>query len=1028
MIYRRDFREPKAGTFVLYLWEVRKALLGIIQEWSDMIRYTAKWVKAIAALPVLAMALVFVLSGSAIAQDKPQWIWATAGEPVAPVSLFVRTVEITGKPKSVVFAGACDNRLSLFVNGQQVVEHGAWESAVRENVTKLMKDGANTFAIRGTNEGGIAAFLGQIEITAADGKVTKIVTDGTWKSTDKQTAGWQKPGFDVSGWGTAKVIGNLGDKPWGNVSLTKSKPVNAMATTEESIKLLPGFKVEMLYSVPKDKEGSWVSMCSDDKGRLIVCDQYGGLYRVTPGANAEATKVEKLELAIGEAQGLLFLNKSLYIVVNGQAAKGSGLYRATDTNGDGELDKVDLLKKFDGGGEHGPHAVRLGPDGKLYVVAGNFTKVPEGYDPASPAKNWAEDLLLPRNPDGGGHDPHIMSPAGWVGRCDLDGKQWELIATGLRNTYDIGFNADGELFNYDSDMEWDTGTPWYRPTRVNHIVSGGEYGWRNGTGKWPEYSPDSLGAVVNIGLGSPTGVEFGYGAKFPAKYQKAFFINDWTYGKIYAVHMTPTGATYTGTFETFIEGRPLPVTDIVVHTDGALYFMIGGRKTQSGLYRVTYAGTESTAPIGKEVVEAAAKARETRKQLEVFHQKQDPKAVATAWPYLGSGDRALRFAARVAIENQPLAQWQEQAFAETRPTAVIHAMLAVARSGEKSLLPKVVEKLNSLPLERLTEDQQTAAMRAYGLAFIRLGAPDEKLAATAAKRVITIFPNQSDLVNREASALLVYLKEPGVVAPSMKLLKEGQSQEDQLYYVLVLRNVCNLLNQEQRHEYFGWINLAQQTYRGGNSFVKFLDKIRADAAEKLTADERTALKDVLEEKKKVEVVKLETTRQFVHNWQTEDLISDLPALEKGRSFEKGKLAYQAGQCYKCHRFDGQGGDTGPDITGVGARFSPLYILESLSDPSKAVSDQYLGSVIVTSSGDVVTGRVVEEDAKKIKVRTSPFATQLTEILKEDIESRQLSKVSEMPQGLINTLTKEEVLDLLAYLRSAGKATDAAFSQ
>ena len=68
---------------------------------------------------------------------------------------------------------------------------------------------------------------------------------------------------------------------------------------------------------------------------------------------------------------------------------------------------------------------------------------------------------------------------------------------------------------------------------------GGEYGWRNGTGKWPEYSPDSLGAVVNIGLGSPTGVEFGTGAKFPAKYQRALFINDWTYGKIYAVHMTP---------------------------------------------------------------------------------------------------------------------------------------------------------------------------------------------------------------------------------------------------------------------------------------------------------------------------------------------------------------------------------------------------------------------------------------------------------------------------------------------------------
>lgn len=83
---------------------------------------------------------------------------------------------------------------------------------------------------------------------------------------------------------------------------------------------------------------------------------------------------------------------------------------------------------------------------------------------------------------------------------------------------------------------------------------------------------------------------------------------------------------------------------------------------------------------------------------------------------------------------------------------------------------------------------------------------------------------------------------------------------------------------------------------------------------------------------------------------------------------------------------------------------------------------------MTGDGDVVTGRVVEENDKTIKVRTSPFATELTVIAKGNIESRQLSKVSEMPQGLINTLTKEEVLDLLAYLRSAGKSTDAAFSK
>jgi hypothetical protein len=104
------------------------------------------------------------------------------------------------------------------------------------------------------------------------------------------------------------------------------------------------------------------------------------------------------------------------------------------------------------------------------------------------------------------------------------------------------------------------------------------------TGKWPAYYPDSLGSVVDIGPGCPTGIMFGTGAKFPQKYQKSLFISDWSYGVIYAVHMTADGSSYKGEAERFIFGAPLPVTDIVINPiDQAMYFTIGGRKTQSGI-------------------------------------------------------------------------------------------------------------------------------------------------------------------------------------------------------------------------------------------------------------------------------------------------------------------------------------------------------------------------------------------------------------------------------------------------------------
>ena len=79
-------------------------------------------------------------------------------------------------------------------------------------------------------------------------------------------------------------------------------------------------------------------------------------------------------------------------------------------------------------------------------------------------------------------------------KTDPDGKDWELIAIGFRNPYDLAFNRDGELFTYDADMEWDINTPWYRPTRVCHVDQRREFGWRNGAGKWPAYYLDSLAA------------------------------------------------------------------------------------------------------------------------------------------------------------------------------------------------------------------------------------------------------------------------------------------------------------------------------------------------------------------------------------------------------------------------------------------------------------------------------------------------------------------------------------------------------
>ena len=469
-----------------------------------------------------------------------------------------------------------------------------------------------------------------------------------------------------------------------------SKPVAAAALAEnpgEVLDTLPGFTLQHVLRADGKTNGSWICMAKDPKGRLLLGGQRGQpITRVTL-QDGKVVKTDLLHLPVSETMGMLFVGDVLYI--NGSGSRGFALYRCKDTKHDDSFDDVELLHDWRGGaGEHGSHGIVLGPDKMLYVVSGNFTPVPKELAPSSPHRNFGDDLALKRMEDGNGFGAGAKPPGGYVARMDLDGKNVEMFSAGQRNDYDVAFNADGELFGFDSDMEWDWGSPWYRPIRVFHSVRGGDHGFREGSAKWPEYYADSLPASVTIGIGCPTGVMFGTGAKFPVKYQKAFFICDWTYGRLIAVHLTPNGASYTGSWENFVApkslrgkgGRtPLNLTDVVIGDDGALYFTTGGRGTQADLFRVTCAGSETATPLTASQLsnQAGKEARALRRQLEAFNVKADPAAVPFAWPHLNSPDRFIRYAARLAIERNPVSEWQDRALAEKQP------QISASAAGQK---------------------------------------------------------------------------------------------------------------------------------------------------------------------------------------------------------------------------------------------------------------------------------------------------------------------------------------------------------
>ncbi len=779
-----------------------------------------------------------------------------------------------------------------------------------------------------------------------------------------------------------------------------------------------GFEVQLVYEVPSAEQGSWVSLTVDPEGRLLACDQGGGLYRID--VSSDPAKVTPLKADIQSAQGLLFAFDSLYVNVNGRKRGGNGVYRLTDTTGDDEYDKVEHILPLDGGGEHGPHALILSADGKRIITCGgNMTKLPENIARSRVPQVWDEDHLLGRMPDARGHAADRMAPGGWIGSFAPDGSDFELIACGFRNEYDIALNDRGELFSYDADMEWDVGTPWYRPTRVNHVISGAEFGWRNGTGKWPEYLPDSFGAAVNIGPGSPTGICFGYGSNFPAKYRNALFVADWSYGNIHAVFLEPNGSTYTGNYETFATAAPLPVTDMVVRPqDQSLYFAIGGRKTQSGLYRIVYTGEADQAEADAAPDAAVKKAVTLRERLESFHVGGPNKdAIGPAIRHLASEDRGVRFAARTALEHQPVESWRGRMKGIENPHARALAVIALARTGTEEDQAFAFNQLKSIDWKTLSDEGRIALLRAHALVAIRLGELTPQQVKAAEKQLAATFPTGNDNVDRELAQMLVYLKAPGITEKVVQEMVAAPSQENQIFYALTLRGMQKGWTEELYRDYFQWFNDVQSA-RGGMSFGGFINNIKQAALKNVAPEMKEKLASVLQAPKSEETQT--EARPFVKKWTVDELLPIVSDQDRVPNFETGKSVFAAAQCYKCHRMGIQGGILGPDLTGAGGRFSPKDLLTAMIHPDQTISDQYGATQFLTDDGQIVVGRVVNMSGNRLRVMTNMLdPSSLTEVVRDQIEQTRPARASMMPAGLLDTFSGEEIADLIAYLRAGG---------
>lgn len=168
-------------------------------------------------------------------------------------------------------------------------------------------------------------------------------------------------------------------------------------------------------------------------------------------------------------------------------------------------------------------------------------------------------------------------------------------------------------------------------------------------------------------------------------------------------------------------------------------------------------------------------------------------------------------------------------------------------------------------------------------------------------------------------------------------------------------------------------------------------------------------------------------RKFVRKWKLKELSSSLHLVGRGRSFENGQKLFATASCDKCHRFNQVGGTSGPDITGVAKRNSRVAILREILEPSYRIMENYESYQVVTTTGRMHHGDIVRQNTQTLWLSTDPNdPEQLLEIPLADVEEMIPSTVSIMPTGLLDTLTKQEIFDLLAYIDSGGKEDHPAF--
>ena len=402
-------------------------------------------------------------------------------------------------------------------------------------------------------------------------------------------------------------------------------------------------------------------------------------------------------------------------------------------------------------------------------------------------------------------------------------------------------------------------------------------------------------------------------------------------------------------------------------------------------------------------------------------------------------DRFVRYSCRQALHRVPRLDWLpivEQQNPNANPRASLEALLVWAHSLEsEEEAGRLFQKLKQIRVTRLGLEPLLGYLRVFQLALLRDPRPVPGLGVAPAlgRRLILEFPHQDWRINRELLKVLSFLEVPGVVEKGLAYLDSDLSSQEQIHAVYALRTVKTGWTSETRGTLIAWFRKAWH-FRGAASMEGFIENLWDSSLQLLEPEERKRaelMKDeVMDEKMRQlaayladddasEIERDSRPGDRLANMSFEELSDFLeydPMSYEDGDVERGRKVFYLAKCVNCHVFGEEGRGGGPDLSTVVKRFRRREILESLMFPSRVVSDQYVSWSVRLKNHDEITGMFVSESDDELTLITA--TGERVDVARDQIAQRRESSLSIMPEGLVDSMTLDDLVSLMLFLEAS----------